>query len=100
MTWNLYYYAKVEVDLISAKKWYRLQQVAGLDVRFAAEVKKAINKIKKEPFIYEVRYKNVRIAYLNVFPFGVHYYINESETTITIIAILHQHRDPQTYFDR
>jgi len=89
----------VSNDILSAKKWYKKQQ-DGLQHRFAREVLQTIKNIQKDPLIYQIKYENTRVAYLNIFPFGVHYYIDESRYLIIIIAVMHQHRNPEIYHNR
>jgi hypothetical protein len=94
MVWKLYYYAEVTQDVREAKKWYR-EQLEGLDRRFAEDVKLSINRLQKNPLNYEIKYKNIRIVYCDIFPYAIHFYMNETEKQLVIIAIVHQHRNPE-----
>jgi hypothetical protein len=94
MAWKLYYYDEVAVDVADAKKWYRKQQKY-LDKRFAEDVKISLDRLQKNPLNYEIKYRNVRIAYCDIFPYAVHFYADELIKRIVIIAIVHQHRDPE-----
>lgn len=94
MAWKLYYYDEVVQDVREAKKWYREQQ-KGLDSRFAKDVKASINRLQKNPLNYEIKYKNIRIVYCDIFPYAIHFYMNEVEKQLVIVAIIHQHRDPE-----
>jgi plasmid stabilization system protein ParE len=95
MAWKLAYYDEARLDVREAKKWYYDQQ-KGLEKRFAADVKECIGRLQKNPLHYEVRYRNVRIAYCTVFPYAIHFYIDEPAKQLVIIAIVHQHRHPST----
>jgi plasmid stabilization system protein ParE len=99
MVLSLHYYDIVKLDLIEAKDWYKNQK-PGLEKNFAQEVKNCIHRIQKNPLIYEVKYKNVRTAFTAIFPYAVHFYINESKQQIVIIAIIHQSRDPALSYNR
>jgi len=94
MALKLFYYDEVGQDIREARKWYREQQL-GLDNRFAADVKLSISRLQKNPLNYEVKYRNVRIAYCDIFPYGIHFYIDEAATQLIIIAIVHQQRNPE-----
>lgn len=94
MAWKLYYYDEVILDVREAKKWYR-EQLEGLDKRFADDVKISINRLQKNPLNYEIKYKNIRIAYCDIFPYAIHFYMNEPGKRLVIIAIVHQHRNPE-----
>ncbi len=93
MSWKLLYYDEVLSDVRDAKKWYAEQQ-EGLEKRFAKDIKDCINRLKKDPFHYEIRYKQVRLAHCTVFPYSIHFYIQNTTRQIVIIGIVHQHRHP------
>ncbi len=99
MAWQVFYHVQVENDILFAKRWYKQQQI-GLEKRFVLELKNAINKIQNNPLLYEVRYRDIRIKHLNVFPFGVHYQINNDFNTIIIVGILHHRQHPDTFNER
>jgi hypothetical protein len=94
MPWKLYYYDEVIQDIREAKKWYREQQ-KGLDARFAADVKISIGRLKENPLNYEVKYRNVRVVYCDIFPYAIHFYMDKPLKQLVIIAIVHQHRNPE-----
>ena len=75
-----------------ARQWYKQQGVQGLSDRFALSVKAAIIKIRQQPFSYAVRYKNVRIAHTDKFPYAIHFYLDQN--IIIITAIIFQGRNP------
>ena len=93
MTWKLTYYDEVKHDVRDAKNWYFKQQ-PGFEKRFAEDVKQTLERLKKNPLHYEIKYRNVRSALCHVFPYAIHFYINETGGELVIIAIIHQHRDP------
>jgi len=71
-----------------------------LDKEFAKEVKKCIQRLQKNPLGYEVKYRNVRTAFTEVFPYAVHFYINQADKQIVIIAIIHPSRNPTLSYSR
>jgi plasmid stabilization system protein ParE len=78
-------------DVKEAKAWYK-RQLPGLEKRFAYAVKQAILQLATQPYSYAIRYKNIRIAHPVKFPYNIHFY--REETTIVIVAILFEGRDP------
>ncbi|SHI74350.1 ParE toxin of type II toxin-antitoxin system, parDE [Tangfeifania diversioriginum] len=86
-------------DIREAAKWYNKQQ-NGLGKRFTTEVREKVNFIRKNPRASNVRYNDVRTAVLNVFPFLVHYSIDEINKTIIVSAVLHTSRDPEIWKNR
>jgi len=87
------YFDEVKIDIKEAKDWYR-RQVKGLEKRFAQDIKTAILRIKERPTVHAIRYKNIRVAHPDVFPYAIHFYIDENNQSIVITAIVHNSRDP------
>lgn len=94
MPYKVVYFDEVKLDIKEAKEWYRLQ-VKGLEKRFAKDIKTAILRIKDRPSVHAIRYKNIRIAHPDVFPYAIHFYIDEPADQIVITAIVHNHRSPR-----
>ena len=97
--YKVFYFDEVENDIVVAKQWYAEQQ-EGLDVRFSTAVKEIISSILKMPTVYAVRYRNVRIAHTKVFPYNVHFYIDETNSQVVIIGIIHNKRNDALFLDR
>ena len=76
------------------------KQRKGLEKLFADDVKKCISRLQKNPYHYEVKYKQVRTALCTIFPYAIHFYIDEAAQQLVIIAIVHQHRDPKVARNR
>lgn len=70
-------------DIREAKKWYKEKQ-PGLEKRFSGYIEDTIQKIAEMPTAFSIRYKNVRIAHPKIFPYNIHFYIEESSQTIVI----------------
>ena len=88
--------AHAKEDIREAAKWYSKQQ-KGLGKRFTEEVRNKIQLIKHNPKTANVRYKNVRTAVLNTFPFMIHYTIDSINRTIIIYAVLHTSRSTELW---
>jgi mRNA-degrading endonuclease RelE of RelBE toxin-antitoxin system len=94
MRYQIVYLDEVHIDIRDAKEWYKLQ-LAGLNKKFAEDIKAAIIRLKENPFAHTVRYKNIRIAHPDIFPYSIHFYIDEGLNTIVITAVVHTKRDPE-----
>jgi plasmid stabilization system protein ParE len=94
MAYILQYFDEVEADVCEAKDWYKQQQL-GLEVEFAKAIEKAIEHIVNNPQIFSIRYKKTRIAHTKVFPYNIHFYIDEPQTSVVITAIVHNKRHPK-----
>lgn len=99
MSYSLSYFSDVSLDVKKAKIWYKNQQL-GLEKRFARSIKICILTLQENPFIYAVRYKNIRIAHTKIFPYGIHFYIDDINKQIVVIAIVHNKRNPDTVQNR
>lgn len=83
-------------DIREAKDWYNEQQ-QGLGVRFAKAVRATVKRVAHYPYHYAVRYSQTRMAQLNIFPYLIHYYIDEVHSSILIIAVLSASRNPKLW---
>ncbi len=81
-------------DLTHARDWYR-QHNPILPKRLSEQVNLSVERIRENPFAHTIRYKEVRIANLNIFPYAIHYLLDES--TVTIIAIHHTAISPEKW---
>ncbi|HCC86076.1 MAG TPA: plasmid stabilization system [Porphyromonadaceae bacterium] len=97
--YTAFYLDEVRNDILSAKQWYDEQQ-EGLGERFVSSVKNTLFDILKMPSAYAVRYRNVRIAHTKVFPYNIHYFIDESKKQVIIIGIVHNRRQDALLLDR
>ncbi|WP_390937473.1 type II toxin-antitoxin system RelE/ParE family toxin [Parapedobacter soli] len=86
-------------DIREAKNWYNEQQ-PGLGARFTKAVRALVKRVARYPHHYAVRYSQTRMAQLTVFPYLIHYYIDEARTSVVIIAILSASRDPKVWETR
>jgi plasmid stabilization system protein ParE len=93
MPYQLLYFDAAKDDIRQAKNWYK-NQAPGLEKRFSLDIKTAILRLAQRPFVHAIRYKDIRVAHPDVFPFAIHYYIDESKYSIVIIAIVHNSRNP------
>lgn len=81
-------------ELKDAAAWYNKQQ-KGLGKRLREDVKKVIASILLNPFFASVKYENIRTAACRIFPYSVHYEINEAENIVRVLSIFHFSRKPR-----
>jgi len=70
----------------------------GLGYEFAAEVNRTIGRIMEYPNAWAPLSKRTRRCRTNRFPYGVIYQVRSD--TILIVAVMHVHRDPESWKDR
>jgi plasmid stabilization system protein ParE len=83
-------------DIKEAADWYNAKQ-KGIGKRFTSQIRQKVDLLKQEPHSSAIRYDNVRTAVLDVFPFMLHYTINEQKKLLVISAILHTSRNPDIW---
>jgi len=93
MTYKVHFSLEYYANFKDAKKWYNKQQV-GLGKYFAANVKIALNDIKKTPF-FRVYYANIRCLQVPNFPYLIHFSIDETTNIIYILAVINTDRNPE-----
>ena len=86
-------------DIRDAALWYNKQQ-NGLGRRFTSEIQSKVLFMKQNPKASNVRYDDVRTAILNVFPYMIHFTLDEGNKSIVILAVLHTSRNPRLWESR
>lgn len=97
MNYKVIIFAEAKTDIKETANWYNDKQI-GLGKRFIDSVKNEISIIRHNPFLYEVKYDNVRTALINNFPHLIHFDITSQ--TVFIKAIYHTSRDSDIWMER
>lgn len=94
------YKVKIEpqalADIQEITDWYNEQQI-GLGGRFQKTVIKHINSLCKDPQVYAIRYKEIRCMNIKKFPYMTHFYINDANNTVEVLAVISTSRNPVTW---
>jgi ParE toxin of type II toxin-antitoxin system, parDE len=85
-------------DAKEIKHWYSSIRKE-LGKRFTADLKNTLFSIERLPTAYAIRYKNIRFANLDIFPYVVEFFIKE-DSSIVVIAILYNGRDPKVFKEK
>lgn len=83
-----------EADVGDAAVAYELER-PGLGFRFEEEVDRVLAAIAENPRQYQVVAPDVRRGLVRVFPYSVYFTIFVDRARV--FAVLHQHRDPDTW---
>jgi hypothetical protein len=97
MNYSLKILSESKQDIKEIRLWYAGKQ-SNLREKFTNALKKEISNIHKNPFLYQIRYDDVRIAYVKTFPYSIHYTIYVA--TIIIKAVYHTSRDSKIWVNR
>jgi plasmid stabilization system protein ParE len=84
---------EARIDIKESRKYYK-SIYRKLGKRFTADLNQTILKISSNPLIFGFRFEEFRTANLNIFPYQVHYIIEEDNFSVIIFAVLHAYRDP------
>ena len=99
MAYKIQFFDEVIFDIREAKLWYK-EKREGLEIEFSRAIEDTIEQISKMPFLYSIRYKNIRIAHPKVFPYNIHFYVDELIELVVITAIIHNKRKPNVALER
>jgi plasmid stabilization system protein ParE len=86
-----------ELDIQAAAVWYEDQR-SGLGTRFFDELDLVFRRIGNNPRQFPQLEDEVRWALLRHFPYGV--YFTENSEAISVLAVLHLHREPDMWKSR
>lgn len=86
-----------EADIKDAYQWYESQR-KGLGESFLLCIEEALSRVSRTPLIYAIAHKDIRRTLIHRFPFGIFYI--EGNKHITVLAVLHARRNPQTWKER
>lgn len=78
MHYKLFYHSAVKDDILEAVRYYNEQQ-KNLGRRFKADIRSLIFRLKIRPHVHAVRYRDIRVAHADIFPFAVHYRMEEEK---------------------
>ncbi len=97
------YKVKIEpealADIQDITDWYNEAQ-ARLGKRFQNTAIKQINSLSKDPHIYAIRYKEIRCMIVKKFPYLVHFYINDENYTVEVLAVISTGRNPEIWEEK
>jgi plasmid stabilization system protein ParE len=86
-----------QAELVEATAFYDSQK-SGLGSEFKEEVKRAIERILQYPEAWPLLSSRTRRCRTKKFPYGIIYQIRGND--LLIVAVMHFHRDPQTWRSR
>jgi len=97
MEYSLSISEAAELDIRDAFLWYE-DQKDSLGLTFEKHISKTIQNIQKNPLKIQIRYNQTRVAFLQQFPYGVHFNLIENE--IIIVAVFHTSQSPKKWSKR
>ena len=89
MIYEIIFRLNAEKDLEDIQDYYN-KILQTLTDKFFLEFFGTMEFIEREPQLFQVRYRGIRIAPLYQFPFGIHY--KETKNKIIVYRVLHTKR--------
>lgn len=89
MTYKLIFRTEAEQDLEDIQDYYNKINPAITD-NFFIEFFDTMDFVENEPQLFQIRYKEIRIAPMYRFPYGIHY--RETDLEIIVYRVLHTKR--------
>lgn len=100
MTYTLVFTPEANSDLTDILGWYTENFAPETKKRFIGDMSKFLKSLEKSPKAYSIRLKNARCAVLKKYPYNIYYWIDDSDSTVNVFAILHQKRHPSIWSER
>lgn len=85
---------KAQHDIREAAAWYE-SQAKGLSSEFLRAIALNLGHVERNPLLFAEVFPDVRRIGLRRFPYSLFYRVHDP--LITVLACLHQHRDPQDW---
>ena len=85
-SWKVIYTIDAKKHIESAIEYYNSLSI-GLGKRFYIQVKLADSKLKLNPY-FQLRYNSIRCLPLDVFPYMLHYEIDEEKKIVKVYAVI------------
>lgn len=85
-----------KTDIRNAFDWYEQKQ-PGLGKRFIQAVRAKFRYIQHNPFAAPMRYGEMRCAVIDVFPYMVHFTVDEHHHRVIVAAVFHTALNPSKW---
>ena len=86
----------VKEDIFEAVNWYNQSQ-KGLGSRFLKNLREKIDYLAKNPEKIQLRYQDIRMAVVKIFPYTIHYQYLKEMNTVIIIGVFHTSISPDKW---
>lgn len=97
MIYSLLVSDEAALDIMDAFFWYESQKV-DLGKGFETVLESGFTRITNNPLHFQDKYNEVRIHYIERFPYGIHYILDDDK--IKVVGVFHTARNPKSWIDR
>jgi toxin ParE1/3/4 len=88
---------EARADVAETAAWYEAQQ-QGLGREFLRAFRAATDPLRRNPFLYQIVFEEMRRVLLRRFPYAVFYEVHGSD--VVVLGCLHGARDPEEWRKR
>lgn len=81
------------LDIREVIDWYNNAK-RGLGKKFYQSLKSKLETISRNPFHFQVSYRDARNAMIDKFPYQIHFRVEDLERSVIVFAITHTSRNP------
>ncbi len=89
--------SEAEAEIAEAADWYNRER-PGLGIDFVLAVNGTLQAVQRNPFQYQIIWREFRRTGVAQFPYGLIY--RASERDVTVVACLHGRRNPSVWKKR
>jgi hypothetical protein len=82
------------LDIKENAFWYNSKR-KGLGGEFTSEIRKTVNYIVEFPLAFPIKYGEMRVAVVAVFPYTIHYYFDQDKNTVFVSCVFHDSNNPE-----
>ncbi|WP_372950739.1 type II toxin-antitoxin system RelE/ParE family toxin [Mariniphaga sp.] len=86
-------------DIREISAWYN-EQLPKLGTRFQKAAIRQINLLERNPQIYAIRYREIRCVLVRKFPYLVHFYIDENNDAVEVLAVISTYQNPEKWIEK
>ena len=97
MNFKLLLSDETRLDIFEAFLWYE-EQREGLGFDFGLCLEAGLNTIQRNPFSFQIKFEPIRIHYIDRFPYGIHYIVEDK--CIKVFGVFHMHKNPFDWTER
>jgi plasmid stabilization system protein ParE len=80
-------------DILKAIEWENSRQQL-LGDYFFDDLENRLNDLCVTPTAGSIRYDNVRVTYTRIFPYNIHYIVDDEKQEIIVLRVLSRYREP------
>ncbi len=78
--------------------YYKITKSHSVGHDFVKSAKKKTNSLAKDALLFAVRYKDIRCARIGIYPYMIHYTVDQDNKTVKVEAIINSYKNPEKHW--